>query len=108
MDLTLPKEYQLLRQMIRELIETEFAPIAAENDEKSQVPFAALEKAAEAGLFGIPFPQEYGGSGAGEMGYVLLMEEISRVDSALATIIGAHIGLAAMSVYVDGSSALKD
>lgn len=107
MDLTLSKEYELLRQMIRELMETEFQPLAKECDENSQVPFAALEKAAKAGLMGIPFPQEYGGSGAGELGYVILMEEISRVDSSVATIVGAHIGIAAMAIYVDGSPALK-
>ncbi|MEA3337284.1 MAG: acyl-CoA dehydrogenase family protein [Chloroflexota bacterium] len=108
MDLTLPKEYELLRQMIREVMENEFAPVAEEADEKAEVPFEALEIAARAGLLGIPFPQEYGGSGAGELGYVILMEEISRVDSAISTIIGAHIGIAAMSIYVDGSGELKD
>jgi alkylation response protein AidB-like acyl-CoA dehydrogenase len=108
MDLTLPREYELLRQMIRDVMETEFGPVAEEADEKAEVPMAALKKAGEAGLLGIPFPQEYGGSGAGELGYAVLMEEISRVDSAVATIVGAHIGIAAMAIYVDGSHALKE
>lgn len=107
MELTLPKEYELLRRMIREFVQTELAPVAEEGDEKAEVPFAALKKAAELGLFGIPFPQEYGGCGAGELGYVLLIEEVSRVDSAVTTIFGAHIGIAAMSIYVDGSPELK-
>lgn len=107
MDLTLPKEYDLLRQMIRDVMENEFGPVAEEADEKAEVPMDAIQVAAKAGLFGIPFPQEYGGSGAGETGYVILMEEISRVDSAMATVVGAHIGIAAMAVYVDGSHALK-
>ncbi len=108
MDLTLPKEYDLLRQMIRDVMENEFGPVAEEADEKAEVPFDAIKVAAKAGLFGIPFPQEYGGSGAGELGYVILMEEISRVDSAMATVVGAHIGIAAMALYVDGSHALKE
>jgi acyl-CoA dehydrogenase len=108
MDLTLPKEYELLRQMIRELVETEFAPVAEEADEMAEVPYAALKRAGEAGLLGIPFPQEYGGSGAGELGYAILMEEVSRVDNAVTTILGAHIGIAAMSIYVGGSHALKE
>lgn len=108
MDLTLPREYDLLRQMIRDVMENEFAPVAEEADEKAEVPFDAIKVAAKAGLFGIPFPQEYGGSGAGELGYVILMEEISRVDSAMATVVGAHIGIAAMALYVDGSHALKE
>ena len=108
MDLTLPKEYDLLRQMIRDVMENEFEPVAEEADEKSEVPFDAIKVAGKAGLFGIPFPQEYGGSGAGELGYVILMEEISRVDSAMATVVGAHIGIAAMALYVDGSHALKE
>ena len=108
MDLTLPKEYDLLRQMIRDVMENEFGPVAEEADEKAEVPFDAIKVAGEAGLFGIPFPQEYGGSGAGELGYVILMEEISRVDSAMATVVGAHIGIAAMALYVDGSHALKE
>ena len=108
MDLTLPKEYDLLRQMIRDVMENEFGPVAEEADEKAEVPFDAIKVAGQAGLFGIPFPQEYGGSGAGELGYVILMEEISRVDSAMATVVGAHIGIAAMALYVDGSHALKE
>jgi alkylation response protein AidB-like acyl-CoA dehydrogenase len=89
-------------------MENEFEPVAEEADEKSEVPFDAIKVAGKAGLFGIPFPQEYGGSGAGELGYVILMEEISRVDSAMATVVGAHIGIAAMALYVDGSHALKE
>jgi alkylation response protein AidB-like acyl-CoA dehydrogenase len=108
MDLTLPKEYDLLRQMIRDVMENEFAPVAKESDARAEVPFDALKVAAKAGLLGVPFPQEYGGSGAGELGYVVLMEEISRVDSSMATIVGAHIGIAAMAIYVDGSHALKE
>ena len=108
MDLTLPKEYDLLRQMIRDVMENEFAPVAEEADEKAEVPMDAIRVAAKAGLFGIPFPQIYGGSGAGELGYVILMEEISRVDSAMATVVGAHIGIAAMAIYVDGSHAIKE
>lgn len=107
MDFTLPKEYQMLKRTIREFVDSELAPVARVTDAEEHQSDANLRKLAKMGFLGMPFPQEYGGAGAGELGYCLLMEEISRVDSSTATIIGAHIGIGAMTIYLDGSEEQK-
>jgi len=108
MDFTLPKEYQLLRRMVREFAQKEIAPIAREIDEKKQVPRELIDKAAKLGLLGVPFPQKYGGMGAGEMGYCIAMEELNKVDGSLATIIGGHISIGATAIHLDGTEELKE
>jgi acyl-CoA dehydrogenase len=108
MDFTFPKEYQLLRRMIREFAQNEVAPIVKKIDEEGEIPRELIAKAAKLGLFGVPFPQKYGGVGAGEMGYCILMEEITRVCGSLTVILGAHTGIGAMAIYLDGSEDLKE
>jgi alkylation response protein AidB-like acyl-CoA dehydrogenase len=107
MDFSFSKEQQLLRQMIREFVRRDVAPIAAEIDEQEQVPWETLHKAAALGLLALPFPPQYGGSGAGEIGFCILAEEMSRVCSSTMAIIGAHVGIGAMSIYLDGTEEQK-
>ncbi len=107
MDFSFPKEYDLLRRMIREFAQNEVAPIAEEIDRDERVPWETIKKAAKLGLMGVPFPREYGGAGAGEIGYCILMEEINKVCGSTATIIGAHTGIGAMAIYLDGTEEQK-
>ena len=107
MDFTLDPKHIALRRMLREFCEQELRPRAKEVDRTGQQDRAILRWMGELGFFGIPFSQKYGGAGAGEMGYCLLMEELNRVCPSTATIIGAHIGIGAMSLYLDGSEELK-
>lgn len=100
-------DQKLLRQAIREFAEKEVAPIAREIDEQERVPFAAIKKAGELGLLGVPFPEQYGGADAGIVGYCILMEEINRKCASTATIIGAHTQLSAMSIYMGGNDEQK-
>jgi alkylation response protein AidB-like acyl-CoA dehydrogenase len=107
MDFTFPKEYELLRRMIREFARDEIAPLAKKIDAEHYVPMESVAKAAKLGLMGVPFPQKYGGAGAGEMGYCILMEELGRVCTSTAAVIGAHTGIGAMSIHLDGTPAQK-
>jgi alkylation response protein AidB-like acyl-CoA dehydrogenase len=107
MDFTFSKEHQLLRRTIREFAEKEVAPYAADIDEKEEVPFEIIKKAAKMGLFGMPFPREYGGAGAGETGYCILGEEMSRACASTLATIGAHIGIGTMAIYLDGTPKQK-
>ena len=108
MDFSFPKEYELLRKTVREFAEEEIRPLAKKTDAEGYAPYDVLKKAAEIGFLGIPFPQKYGGCGAGEMGYCILLEEIGRVCTSTATIIGAHIGIGAMAIYLDGTEEQKE
>ena len=107
MDFTFSPEHVALRRMIREFAETEVAPIAAEIDREHKVPHDVLRKLGQIGLLGVCFPQEYGGMGAGEAGYCILMEELGRVCTSTATNVGAHIGIGAMAIHLDGSEEQK-
>ena len=107
MDFTFAPEHIALRRMIREFAENEVAPIAAEIDREGRVPFETLKKLAKIGLLGVCFPQKYGGMGADEIGYCILMEELGRVCTSTATNVGAHIGIGAMSIYLDGTEEQK-
>ena len=107
MDFTFSPEHVALRRMIREFAETEVAPLAAEIDREGQIPFETLKKLGEIGLLGVCFPQKYGGMGAGETGYCILMEELARVCTSTSTNVGAHIGIGAMSIYMDGTEEQK-
>ena len=107
MDFSFPKEYELFRRMVRRFAENEVKPLAKVIDREHRVPHETIEKAASLGLMGVPFPQEYGGMGAGEIGYCILAEELGRVCSSTATVIGAHIGIAAMAIYLDGTGEQK-
>ena len=107
MDFTFTPEHNALRRMIREFVENEIAPVAAEIDRDHKVPFENLRKIGEIGLLGVCFPQEYGGMGAGEMGYCILMEEVSRVCTSTGTNVGAHIGIGAMAIHLDGNDEQK-
>jgi alkylation response protein AidB-like acyl-CoA dehydrogenase len=106
-DFTFEPKHNALRRMLRDFCDQELRPRAEAVDRSGQPDPAMLRWMGELGFFGIPFSQEYGGAGAGETGYCILMEELNRACPSTATIIGAHVGIAAMSLYLDGSEALK-
>jgi len=107
MDFTFAPEHIALRRMIREIAENEVAPVAAAIDSEHRVPFETMRILGETGLLGVCFPQEYGGMGAGEAGYCILMEELGRVCTSTATSVGAHIGIGAMAIHLDGTEQQK-
>lgn len=107
MDFTFSPEHVALRRMVREFAENEVAPLAAEIDREHRVPIETMRKLGAIGLLGVCFPQEYGGMGAGETGYCILMEELGRICASTAVNIGAHIGIGAMAIHLDGNEEQK-
>jgi len=107
MDFTFAPEYDALRRMIREFVENEIVPIAAQMDREHRVPLEMISRLGQTGLLGVCFPEEYGGMGAGETGYCILMEELARVCTSSATVAGAHIGIGAMAIHLDGNEDQK-
>ncbi len=107
MDFTFSKEHEMFRQMVHEFAEQEVRPLAKKHDRQEALEPELIRKLGDAGLLGVPFAQKYGGAGLGETGYCILMEEMGRVDTSTATLIGAHIGIGAMTIYLGGSEAQK-
>jgi len=103
MDFSFTEEQKMLRAMARDFATKELEPIAAEIDEEARFPTESIEKMAELGLMGIPFPEEYGGSGGGPIEFEIAGEEISRVCAAIGTIYFVTAGLAGQPLYRFGN-----
>ena len=103
MDFDLEPEQRDFVATIRDFVDAEIRPNAERWDEEGELPLDAVKHMAELGLFGLPFPEEYGGSGADFLTLCLAIEEIARVDSSLAITLEAAVGLGAMPIYKFGS-----
>ncbi|HLG41725.1 MAG TPA: acyl-CoA dehydrogenase family protein [Planctomycetota bacterium] len=100
MDWTFSEEHQMLRQMVREFVDKEVKPVAGKNDREGKLAPGLLDRARELGLFGVVYPEDVGGAGLGDLGYCLMMEELSHGCNSLAGVIGAHEGLGGMGVHL--------
>ncbi|EAO51638.1 Acyl-CoA dehydrogenase, short-chain specific [Bacillus thuringiensis serovar israelensis ATCC 35646] len=78
MEFTLTREKQMIKEMVRDFAEKEIAPKAVYYDKTAEFPYETFQKMGELGLLGIPFPEEYGGSGGDTVSYALAVEEIGR------------------------------
>jgi short-chain 2-methylacyl-CoA dehydrogenase len=103
MDLDLSREQQDLQKTVRDFVDDAIRPHAERWDEEHELPMDAVKQMANLGLFGLPFPEEYGGSGADFLTLCLAIEEVARVDSSLAITLEAAVGLGAMPVYRFGT-----
>ena len=107
MDLDLAPEQQDFQKTVRAFVDDVVRPNAERWDEEGELPMEAVKQMAELGLFGLPFPEEYGGSGADFLTLCLAIEELARVDSSLAITLEAAVGLGAMPVYRFGNEEQK-
>ena len=76
-------------------------------DEAQHFPCELLPKLAALGLMGIQFPEEYGGAGMSAVDYCICIEELARVDPAVALSVAAHNGLCAAHISMFGNEAQK-
>ena len=107
MNFTFSEDLKLLRELARDFTTNEIKPLAQKIDEEESIPTELIKKLSEVGFFGTMFPEEFGGSGLGKLGYCIMMEEISRGCSSTATMIGAHQSIGANAIYVGGSEEIK-
>ena len=107
MDLDLAPEQQDFQKTVRAFVDDVVRPNAERWDEEGQLPMDAVRQMADLGLFGLPFPEEYGGSGADFLTLCLAIEELARVDSSLAITLEAAVGLGAMPIYRFGTEEQK-
>jgi alkylation response protein AidB-like acyl-CoA dehydrogenase len=108
LDFELSDEQRLLRDTVREFARQEVAPVAGELDRTGAFPYGAIAKLGELGLMGIPFPEEYGGGGADSLSLALAIEELARVDCALAITVTAHTSLGTMPIHLWGTNKQKN
>lgn len=107
MNFDLEPEQRDFASTVRDFVDAEIRPNVERWDEEHELPMDAVKQMGDLGLFGLPFPEEYGGSGGDFLTLCLAIEEIARVDSSLAITLEAAVGLGAMPVYKFGSEDQK-
>jgi alkylation response protein AidB-like acyl-CoA dehydrogenase len=107
MDLDLPDELLAFRKTVREFAEEVVRPQAEHADEHHEFPLEVVKQMGKLGLFGLPFPEEYGGSGGDLLTLCVAIEELARIDSSVAITLEAGVGLGAMPFYLFGTEEQK-
>lgn len=103
----LTPEQQRLSDEVREFADTVVAPAAYEYDTRRELPYSIIAQMGEMGLFGLPFPKEYGGQGRTYLDLCLAVEQLGRVDQSIAVTLEAGVGLGAMPLWRSGTEAQK-
>ena len=103
----LTEEQELFKQTVHEFAEREILPVARELDEREEYPRATVSKMAELGLMGLLVPEEYGGSAASTLDYVLAMEEISWGDASHSVVMSVTNSLVCEPIVRFGTSEQK-
>jgi butyryl-CoA dehydrogenase len=107
-DLDLTAEQEHFRHVVRDFAQAEIAPHAEAWDRDHVFPVDTVLRMGELGLFGLPFPAEYGGGDSGMLTYCIAIEELARVDSSMAITLEAGVSLGAMPFLLAGSEAQRE
>jgi len=101
---SLNDEHEALRRTVMEFARDAVAPVIGDFYERGEFPYEIVSKMGKLGLFGLPFPEEYGGMGGDFFALCLALHELARVDSSVAITLEAGVALGAMPIYLYGSS----
>jgi short-chain 2-methylacyl-CoA dehydrogenase len=107
MDYRLDDEHEALRKTVEEFARDVVAPQAERLDANEEFPYDIVRQMGDMGLFGLPFPEEYGGMGGDYFALCLALEELARVDSSVAITLEAAVSLGAMPIYRFGTEEQK-
>jgi len=105
-DYFLTEEQKMLKELARKIAEEKIMPVRAELDEKEEFPWEIMKVCAEAGLFGVAIPEEYGGVGGGVLENCLVVEELSRACIGVSVSYAAS-GLGAYPILLYGTEEQK-
>ncbi|MYL28453.1 acyl-CoA dehydrogenase [Halobacillus halophilus] len=107
MNFELTKEQEMTRKMVRDFANNVIAPRAVDIDRHAEFPKDIFDEMGRLGLLGIPFPEEYGGSGGDTVTYALAVEEIGRVCGSTGLSYAAAVSLGASPIYYFGTEEQK-
>src|SRR5204862_163469 len=107
MDFRPTEEQAFLRRSVREFAETEIRPHVREWDETQHFPSELMPRLAALGLMGIQVPEDYGGAAMSAVVYCICIEELARIDAAVALSVAAHNGLCSSHILMFGTDAQK-
>ncbi|MGW6643693.1 acyl-CoA dehydrogenase family protein [Streptomyces iakyrus] len=107
MDYRLSPELEELRRTVEEFAHEVVAPKIGDFYERHEFPYEIVREMGRMGLFGLPFPEEYGGMGGDYLALGVALEELARVDSSVAITLEAGVSLGAMPIHLYGTEAQK-
>jgi butyryl-CoA dehydrogenase len=102
-DYRLGEEHEELRRTVAEFARAVVAPVIGGYYERGEFPYEIIAGMGKLGLFGLPFPEEYGGMGGDFLALGVAIEELARVDSSVAITLEAAVSLGTMPIYLFGS-----
>lgn len=104
----LPDDYRQLADSVADFARSVVAPVAAKHDAEHSFPYEVVAQMGQMGLFGLPFPEEFGGMGGDYFALCLAIEELAKVDQSVAITLEAGVSLGAMPVYRFGTEDQKN
>ncbi|RNB82009.1 acyl-CoA dehydrogenase [Brevibacillus fluminis] len=107
MNLHMTEEQLMMRKMVQDFARKEIAPFVATMEETEQFPRHLIKKMGEAGLMGIPVPEEWGGVGADFTSYILAIHEISKVSATVGVILSVHTSVGTNPILYFGTDEQK-
>jgi short-chain 2-methylacyl-CoA dehydrogenase len=107
MDFELTEEQREFRGVVREFADEVVAPRAERYDRDEEFPLDVVRQMGELGLFGLPLPEQYGGSGADAVTFCIAIEELARADASVAITLSAAVGLAGNLLHRYATEELK-
>jgi alkylation response protein AidB-like acyl-CoA dehydrogenase len=107
MDFSLSDHQTLIRDTVRQFMENEVRPGVRQRDREARFPLAEIKKIAELGCCGMTTPEEWGGAGLDTVSYVLMLQEVARVDAAMATSLSVTNSAVQVPLLGFGSNAQK-
>ncbi|KJD37285.1 acyl-CoA dehydrogenase [Tamlana sedimentorum] len=107
MNFKLTEEHKLIRDAARDFAQTELLPGVIERDNKQEFPSALVKKMGDLGFLGIMVDPKYGGSGMDTISYVLIMEELSKIDASASVIVSVNNSLVCYGLEAYGTEAQK-
>src|SRR5213075_738376 len=101
------EQHLQVREMVRQFARADVAPIAAKYDASAQFPWESIKKMGELGLLGIPWPEELGGAGLDLLSYMIVIEELAKVDASHGLTVSAHTTLGTSPIVRFGTERQK-
>lgn len=107
MDFSLTEEHLMIRDAARDFAQNELLPGVIERDNKQEFPKELIQKMGELGFMGIMVDPKYGGSGMDTISYVLIMEELSKVDASASVMVSVNNSLVCYGLESYGTEEQK-
>ncbi len=107
MDFSLNEEQKMFRDMVRDFAKNEVEPGASERDKKAEFPHDLIKEMGELGLMGVFIPEEYGGSGADVISYLLAVEELAKADPGVAVTMSVNNSVCCFPILKFGTEEQK-